>query len=214
MSRRLPVYIVIDTSGSMMGEAIEATKTGLETLLSALRQDPHALETAYLSVITFDTEARQDVPLTEVASFRAPALRAQGTTSLGAALTLLSQAIEREVTKGTAEQRGDWKPLVFLMTDGAPTDDWETGRKALAKTPISTLVACAAGQGAKLDVLQALTEAVVILDTADASTIKAFFRWVSASVAMSSQKVDLTKHEVGGLGDLPPPPPSINVAGL
>lgn len=214
MSRRLPVYLVLDTSGSMLGEGIEAMKTGLDTLLSALRQDPHALETVHLSVITFDTTAEQLVPLTEVATFRAPELKAKGTTSLGAALTLLSTVIEREVRKGTPQQRGDWKPLVFLMTDGGPTDAWEKGRDALAKTPLSTLVACAAGPGARLDVLRALTDAVVTLDTADASTIKAFFQWVSASVAMSSQKVDLTKREVGGLGDLPPPPPSINVAGL
>jgi len=212
--RRLPVYLVLDTSSSMLGEPIKAVKTGLETLLSALRQDPFALETVYLSVITFDTDARQVVPLTEVANFRSPEIRANGTTALGAALKLLSESIAREVRKGTAEQHGDWKPLVFLMTDGAPTDDWKRQKETIAKTPIATLVACAAGPGAQTDVLRALTEAVVTLDTADASTIKTFFKWVSASVTVSSQKVDLTKKDVGGLGDLPPPPPSINVAGV
>lgn len=212
--RRLPVYLVLDTSSSMTGEPIEAVKTGIDTLLSALRQDPHALETVYLSVITFDSEARQVVPLTEVAAFAKPEIRARGTTALGAALRLLAEAIGREVRQGSAEQRGDWKPLVFLMTDGGPTDDWKQGQAVLAKAPIATLVACAAGPAARRDVLTALTEAVVTLDTADTSTIKAFFQWVSASVAMSSQKVDLTKRDVGGLGDFPPPPPTINVAGV
>ena len=55
--RRLPVYLLIDTSGSMHGEAIEAVRNGLQVLVSALRQDPYALETAYLSVITL-TAAR------------------------------------------------------------------------------------------------------------------------------------------------------------
>ena len=44
--RRLPVYILIDTSGSMHGEPIEAVRNGLQVLISSLRQDPYALETA------------------------------------------------------------------------------------------------------------------------------------------------------------------------
>lgn len=47
--RRLPVYLVIDTSGSMTGEPIEAVKNGIQMLISTLRQDPYALETAYIS---------------------------------------------------------------------------------------------------------------------------------------------------------------------
>ena len=52
--RRLPVYLLLDTSGSMHGEPIEAVKNGMQILLSTLRQDPYALETAYLSLIAFD----------------------------------------------------------------------------------------------------------------------------------------------------------------
>ena len=62
--RRLPVYLLLDTSGSMYGEPIEAVKNGVQTLLTTLKQDPYALETAYVSVITFDSSARQAVPLT------------------------------------------------------------------------------------------------------------------------------------------------------
>jgi len=214
MSRRLPVYLLLDTSASMRGAPIEAVQEGLQALLSALRRDPHALETAYLSVITFGSKAQEVSPLVEVTAFNAPVIKASGTTSMGAALTLLSQAIERDLIRGTAERRGDWKPLVFLMTDGGPTDDWRRGKADLDKMPIATLVACAAGEHADTTVLRELTEAVVTLDTADTSTIKSFFAWVSASVAMTSQKVDLTKRDVGGLGDLPPPPPEVNVAGV
>ncbi len=55
--RRLPVYLLLDTSGSMHGEPIEAVKNGVQTLLTTLKQDPYALETAYVSVITFDSTA-------------------------------------------------------------------------------------------------------------------------------------------------------------
>ena len=83
--RRLPVYLLVDTSGSMHGEAIEAVRNGLQVLVSALRQDPYALETAYLSVIAFNSEARQLTPLTELMSFQVPDIQASGTTALGGA---------------------------------------------------------------------------------------------------------------------------------
>ncbi len=209
--RRLPVYLLLDVSGSMSGEPIEAVKTGVQTLVSTLRQDPYALETAYLSVITFDTSARQVAPLTELATFQTPSISASGTTALGEALALLADRIEVEIGKTTADVKGDWKPLIFIMTDGVPTDDWAKGLDKLKKVRTGIIVACAAGQGADTSVLKRITEVVVQLDTADSSTIKAFFKWVSASVSTGSQKVDQGQKEVTGLGDLPPPPPEVNV---
>jgi uncharacterized protein YegL len=210
MARRLPVYLVLDTSGSMMGEPIAAVETGVQTLVSALRQDPYALETAYLSVITFDSNAKQVVPLTELTAFQMPSIQANGLTSLGNALSLLANKIDSEVTKTAAETKGDWKPLVFIMTDGCPTDDWQKGLNELKKRKTGMVVACAAGQGADINVLKQITECVVQLDTADSSTIKAFFKWVSASVSTGSQKVD-SGTEMVGLGELPPPPPEVNI---
>ncbi|NEX19147.1 VWA domain-containing protein [Thiorhodococcus mannitoliphagus] len=209
--RRLPVYLLLDTSGSMTGEPIEAVKNGVQILVSTLRQDPYALETAFLSVITFDSTARQVVPLTELATFQPPPLNATGVTALGEALGLLAERIEAEVARTTADAKGDWKPLVFIMTDGAPTDDWKKGLDRLKQVRTGVIVACAAGQGGDTSVLKQITEVVVALDTADASTIKAFFKWVSASVSTGSQKVDQGLKEVTGLSDLPPPPPEVNV---
>ncbi|GAB3570572.1 VWA domain-containing protein [Spirosoma luteolum] len=194
----------------MSGEPIEAVKNGVQVLVSTLRQDPYALETAYLSVITFDSSARQVVPLSELSVFQMPVIKATGTTSLGEALALLAQKIDSEVQKTTSDTKGDWKPLVFLMTDGMPTDDYKRGLTELKKRKTGMIVACAAGQGIDTKTLQQITEVVVQLDTADSSTIKAFFKWVSASISMGSQKVEGNK-EVGGLSELPPPPPEVNV---
>lgn len=209
--RRLPVYLLLDTSGSMSGEPIEAVKNGMQVLVSTLRQDPYALETAFLSIITFDSVATQVCPLTELATFQLPNLVATGTTALGAGLELLAQRISSEVTTSTAEVKGDWKPLIFIMTDGEPTDDWQKGLNALKKIKTGIIIACAAGPSANTNILKSITEVVVQLDTADSATIKAFFKWVSASVSTGSQKVDSGQKEVVGLDDLPPPPPEVNV---
>jgi uncharacterized protein YegL len=209
--RRLPVYLVLDVSGSMHGEPIEAVRNGMQTLVSTLRTDPYALETAYLSVITFDDKARQVVPLTELMAFQPPALNPGTTTSLGDALRVVGECIEREVRKSSVDAKGDWKPIVFLMTDGEPTDNWKRGLDQFRRVKTGLVIACAAGPAANKETLKQITEAVVALDTADSATISAFFKWVSASISTSSKKIDLSKAESTQLSELPPPPPQINL---
>ncbi len=209
--RRLPVYLLLDTSGSMSGEPIEAVKNGVQVMISSLRQNPQAIETAFISVITFDTVAQQVIPLTDVASFQMVDLKATGVTALGDALKLVANKIDSEVARTTSEQKGDWKPLVFIMTDGIPTDDWQSGLIEFKKRKIGFTVACAAGSGADIKVLQQITENVVSLDTADSQSIGKFFQWVTASISVSSTKVEDSGSDVSGIKDLPPPPPELNL---
>lgn len=209
--RRLPVYLLLDTSGSMYGEPIEAVKTGVQTLISSLRSDPYALETAFISIITFNTSAQQIVPLTELAAFQQPNIDASGCTAMGEALSLLAQKVESEVTKTTAEQKGDWRPLVFILTDGEPTDDLNKGLTAFKSKKFGMVVACAAGMGANTNTLKQITENVVQLDTADSESLKAYFKWVSASISTSSKSVEDTGSEATTMSELPPPPPEVNI---
>ncbi len=209
--RRLPVYLLLDTSGSMYGEPIEAVKNGVQTLVSTLRSDPYALETAYISIITFNSSAQQIAPLTEIASFQPPQIDASGCTALGEALALLAQKVDSEIVKTTQDVRGDWRPLVFIMTDGEPTDSLTQGLAEFKKRKWGMVVACAAGQGANTNTLKQITENVVQLDTADSATIKAFFKWVSASISTSSKSIEDTACEITTMSELPPPPPEVNI---
>ncbi|WP_422924721.1 vWA domain-containing protein [Singulisphaera sp. PoT] len=209
--RRLPIYLVLDTSGSMIGEPIEQVKYGLQMLVSALRQDPQALETAYLSVITFDSSARQLVPLTDLASFQPPEIKASGSTNMGDALKVVSECRDREVVKAGAGVQADWKPMVFLMTDGSPDSGWEKGLDIFQKQSWGIVVGCAVGAGNTAVLQKIAGESVVSLASTDSSAIAAFFKWVSASIIVGSQRVESSRKEVGGLNELPPPPPEINV---
>ncbi|MCK7553986.1 VWA domain-containing protein [Chitinophaga sedimenti] len=97
--RRLPVYLLLDTSGSMTGEPIEAVKNGVQMMIHSLRQNPQALETAFVSIITFDSSARQVIPLTDLASFQMVDLKATGVTAMGGALDLLADKLQQEVAR-------------------------------------------------------------------------------------------------------------------
>jgi uncharacterized protein YegL len=208
--RRLPVYLLIDTSGSMQGEPIEAVNAGLQTLVSSLRREPQALETAYISLITFDREARLVLPLTSVAELQLPDIETPGSgpTMTGAALELLCQRVDIEVRTQSTDVKRDWKPLLFIMTDGAPSDIQKYKEMApeCKKRGFATITACAAGMKAKIDALKDLATDIVSLDTCDGATFSQFFQWVSASISSGAQSVGVTAQLV-----LPPPPEAISI---
>lgn len=204
-TRRLPVYLLLDCSGSMMGEPIEAVRQGVKALLSELRGDPQSLETAYLSVITFDSSARQITPLTELMQFKEPEINASGATALGGALKVLIDCVKNEVRKSTDTQKGDWRPIVFILTDGAPTDieAFNQAVQSLKSVKVANIIACAAGSNADTTYLKQVTESVLMMNTLSAGDMAQFFAWVSGSIKMSSKSLDA---KPGGAIELPPPP--------
>lgn len=208
--RHLPVYILIDTSGSMKGEPIESVKVGLADMVATLRQDPYALETVCISIITFDREVSQVLPLTELENLQMPDILTPdtGPTHLGKALKMLCDKIAVEVKRGTPEQKGDWRPLLFILTDGKPSDvqDYNQIISKVKSLNFASIVACAAGPKAKVEPLQQLTDQVFRLDTMDATSFKKFFVWVSDVIGLGGKSVGTTDSI-----ELPGPPEEVNI---
>lgn len=208
--RRLPVYLVLDTSGSMRGEPIQAVNVGLQTMIGALRQDPYAIETLHVSIITFDAEVKTLLPLTPIDRLQLPEVTTpeSGPTFLGKALQVLCKAVDRDVVKTTQERKGDWMPILFVMTDGSPSDlqVFRQQVEEVKKRPFATVVACAAGPKAKLEFLKQLTPNVLSLDTTDSSTFAQFFKYVSTLVGTGSRSFGATTEV-----ELPPPPSEVRL---
>jgi uncharacterized protein YegL len=191
--RRLPVYLLLDCSESMAGEAIDSVTRGVQTLITEMRSNPLALETVYLSLITFSREAKQVLPLTELYHIQPPKLSVRPGTAMGAALRLLMDCLKRDVVRTTATTKGDYKPLIFILTDGQPTDDWQSAADAL-KAPgmpkVANVIAIGCGPDVEIETLYRITDTVLLMTDVSAEAFRKLFVWLSASVQTASLKIE------------------------
>jgi len=192
--RRLPIFLLLDVSESMAGDGLRQLQQGIERLVAGLRRDPHALESVFLSAIAFAGRARTLAPLTELASFYPPRLPLGSGTSLGAGMHHLMDEIDRNIVSSTRERKGDWRPVVYLMTDGKPTDDIDAAvaRWHAHYAARVTLVAIAIGAHASSAALQRFTDNVLALDATTEQDFKRFVDWVTMSVVAQSRAVSDT----------------------
>ena len=190
--RRLPIYFLIDVSESMVGEQIQHVEEGIATIIKAIKSDPHAIETVWVSIIVFAGQAKTIVPLQEVISFYPPKFPIGGGTSLGIGLGHLMFELRSNLVKTTYEQKGDWKPIVFLFTDGVPTDDSSLAIKEWKNnwSKTANMVAVSFGSNTDTKILGELTNDVLIFQNSTDEDYKKFFKWVTDSIKTSSISVE------------------------
>jgi uncharacterized protein YegL len=122
--RRCPVVLLQDTSASML-RSIQLVNMGLQDLKSDLQSDHLAAQRVEIAIVTFGpVTLAQD--FVTVDQWVPPKLRAAGSTPLGGAIQFALQ--ELKLRKRAYREAGIpyYRPWIWLVTDGAPTDDWQT----------------------------------------------------------------------------------------
>ena len=198
ISRRMcPVIFLLDTSGSMSGAPIGAVNAAIEGVLPELisMNESNADNEIKVAIMTFDFAAQwvtgeNDLAAPEVLKANWIDLNADGLTAMGAAFSELNKKLS--VSHGFMKRAtGSVAPVLFLLSDGEPTDDYQSGLQELKKNNwYKVAVRVAIGYGdSNDDVLREFTgNNETVLHTNDPQDLKKMIHFV----AITSSKVAST----------------------
>jgi uncharacterized protein YegL len=183
--RPLPVIVLADTSGSMAENGkIEALNASLKEMIATFSKESRLRAEIQVGLITFGGVAETHLPLTAANSVTGfEALNANGSTPMGVAFELAIQLLEdKELIPSRA-----YRPILILLSDGQPTDDWEPALKALCESERAqkaTRFAMAIGPDADEGMLREFANDVEapIFKAHNARDIHRFFKAVTMSV--------------------------------
>lgn len=216
--RRLPVYLLLDCSESMAGPYLESVRHGLTAFKNDVLDFEPAAATVHVGIITFASRARlvTGEDLVPIRALTPPPMEARGTTHLGGALRMLQDCIARQVRRKSSSggPLADFRPLVFILTDGEPSDEdvWPRAREDVQymvdRREIS-VVTVGCGPGINLDNMReiAIGDSFFMMEDSSKS-FRMFFQWVASSVVAQSQAVSRVGTSGSQSGFSPQPPRS------
>ena len=205
--RRLPIYILINTSSSLCKGTLQNFKDSINLLIETLKEDPYALETVYVSIITFDSTITYLCSLSPLISFKMPSIKiGKQESSLGHTLLQLTKIIDNELIKNTYEQKGDWKPLIFIFTANDSVIDITEEVEELICHKCGRIIICTKTDSVNLGKYKKITEVILPIESLDKHIINSQFYWISESIN-TCERVNPYKSDI----ELPPPPNSIYI---
>ncbi len=199
---RCAVVLVLDTSGSMAGEAIAELNEGLREFARALKNDRLASLRVEVAIITFGGRVRAvDVrggnattpfdansAFVTVDAFQPPTLSAHGSTPMGEAMRQALALLRHR--KDIYKQNGIdyFRPWVFLISDGEPNDEWQSAAALVQQEEARKGLSCyAVGvRGAKLETLARFSTQRPPLRLKGLA-FQELFEWLSRSLSVVSQ---------------------------
>jgi uncharacterized protein YegL len=122
---RCALMLLLDTSGSMGGAPIRELNDGVATLKQALTEDTLASKRVEVGIISFGP-VKIESPFHTVASFFPPVLHASGDTPMGEAIRQGIEMLKQRKAEYRAAGISIFRPWIFLITDGGPTDEWKS----------------------------------------------------------------------------------------
>jgi len=152
---RCPCVLLLDVSTSMDGQPIAQLNLGLRAYQQDLVADSLAAQRVEVAIVTFGGRVEVAQPFVGAAAFVPPILRADGDTPMGAAIRHGVELVAQR--KASYKQSGlhYFRPWIFLITDGAPTDVWQPAAQLVREGEAGKAFAFfAVGvEGANMDVL-------------------------------------------------------------
>ena len=131
--QRTPCMVMCDTSTSMAGTRIDQLNRGLHTLVHAVSSDSLTLSRVELAIGQFGEAVGLAHPFATADRIRVPTLVAHGSTPMGAAMTLAADAVTARAREYRKAGIPCLVPLVFLISDGEPNDQWQAPAKRIAE---------------------------------------------------------------------------------
>ncbi len=183
---RCPCLLLLDSSTSMSGQPIDQLNGGLQGFATELLSDGLAAKRVEVAVVSFGpVEIKNDFE--SALSFSPPVLSASGATPMGEAITTGLEIVERRKSLYRSQGISYYRPWIFLITDGEPTDDWrDAAARVHAGEEAKTFSFFAVGiEGANFDVLSSIaTRSPLKLKGLEFSSM---FSWLSNSMSAVSR---------------------------